>query len=143
MFKIDSNLEIMFYSFKKQSRCILWSLSIDGSVFIKYNIIYNPILLVAFDKFDLNLIIVNINGLKLCQYEKKYQWINLDTYMYNLCEFDSNCKLWIFSIIKTCHNILGLSSVNGTNIVLLLYCKIIKKSNYYHNDTLTLIWLVS
>jgi hypothetical protein len=70
MFKIDSNLEIMFYSFKKQSMCRLWNLSIDGSIFTKYNIIYNPILLVAFDKFDLNLIMVNINKLKLLQYEK-------------------------------------------------------------------------
>jgi hypothetical protein len=62
--------------------------------------------------------------------------------MYNFCEFYSTCRLWIFSIIKTCHNILGLSSINGT-FFKSLYCKMIKKNDYYHNDTLTLIWLVS
>ncbi len=98
--------------------------------------------MVAIDKFDTNWIMVNINKLKLCQYEKIL--LNQFRYLcYNFCEFYSTYRLWIFSIIKTCHNILGLSSVNGTIIVLSLYCKIMKNSIYYHNDSRTLIWLVS
>jgi hypothetical protein len=58
----------MFYGFSKQSWHISLNLNVIGLDHIVFNIVYQITLLVVIDKFDQNLILVNVNNLKLYWY---------------------------------------------------------------------------